>query len=127
MTVTVLMRDDAPVHATPNATMATLASPSRGGSAIAVWEVVMSVDAAGPAHIASADQVYVVRSGRGMFAIDGQTAVAEPGDTVVLLASTTRQVVCAGPEPLVALVVMAAGARITMPDGTDRGTLDWAR
>ena len=87
----------------------------------------MPVESAAPAHIASVDQVYVICSGQGAFTLDGQSTIAGPGDTIILPAGATRQVACTGAEPMVALVATEALGRITMPDGTDRGTLDWAR
>lgn len=117
---------DAPVVETPNARMITLASPSRDGSALAVWQVVMQPGQSGPQHAVDADQVYVVLSGRLRATADGQTSIAEAGDAVLLLAGSLRAVAAEGDAPVRALVSMPAGGRVLMPDGADRGVVAWA-
>ncbi|GEL16776.1 hypothetical protein [Pseudonocardia asaccharolytica] len=48
-----------------------------------------------------------------------------PGDTVVLAAGCVRRIVADPQTGVSALVTSAAGARATLPDGTDRGVPDW--
>lgn len=83
--------DDARVHPTPNATMRTLAAPSVGAAALSVWEVAMAADAAGPAHSADLEQVWVILEGRLRVELDGRVLDAAAGDALTLPAGSWRR------------------------------------
>lgn len=117
---------DALVIETPNARTATLASPSRDGSALAVWQVSMQPGQAGSQHAVDADQVHVVVAGRLAATVDGDTSIAEVGDAVLLPAGSLRVVATEGDAPVRALVSMPARGRVSLPDGSDRGVVPWA-
>lgn len=106
--------------------MAPLASPSRDGCALAVWQVTMRPGQAGPQHAVDADQVYVVVAGRLAATVDGHTSIAEAGDAVLLPAGSLRTVTADGDAEVRALVFMPARGRVAMPDGSDRGVVPWA-
>lgn len=125
MTVTRIA--DAPTIETPNATMRTLASPSRHHSALAVWRATMQPGAIGPEHRMDADQVYVVLAGSLRLTTDGITAVASVGDSVFVPGNSLRQVTNDGNGSLSFVVSMPAGAQVSTPSGSHQGELPWAR
>ena len=109
---------------TPNAVMTTLASPTLGGARQALWRVEMRRGAAGPAHAFDAEQLWTVIAGTARFEVGPEIHDVEAGDTVVIPAGVTRQVV-AGSAGLEALVTGSGAARAVLPDGTDRGVPAW--
>ena len=109
---------------TPNAVMTTLASPTQGGAAHALWRVDMAPGQAGPAHVFDAEQVWTVLDGGATLALSGVEHAVGPGDTVVIPAQAQRRVV-AGAGGLTAIVTAAPGARARLVDGTDRGVPAW--
>ncbi len=115
--------DDAPVHATPNATMRTLAAPSLGASALSVWEVTMAAGAAGPAHRVDAEQVWVVLEGQLRVELGGCVLEGEAGDALTLPAGAERRVLAATAAR--ALVSSPAAPAVATEDGGAR-PLPWA-
>lgn len=116
----------APIIQTPTGSMKTLASPTRLGSTLAVWQVTLQPGASNPEHTMDADQVYVVLTGSLTATIAGADETAGPGDSVFIPAGALRQIATAGAEPVVALVSMPAGAHVSTPSGSHHGELPWA-
>ncbi len=114
---------DMPVHATPNATMRTLAAPSLGASALSVWEVVMGEGAAGPPHRIDAEQVWVVLEGRLRVEIGKRVLEAATGDVLTLPAGAERRI--RATTATRALVSSPATPAVTTADGGTR-PLPWA-
>ncbi|HET6870269.1 MAG TPA: cupin domain-containing protein [Solirubrobacteraceae bacterium] len=111
-------------HATPNAVMSTLASPSLGSAELSLWRVVMTAGQRGPEHTFDVEQVWTVLDGAADVEINGETHGVAPGDTLVLPANVIRQI-AAGHGGFEALVAARAGARAALADGTDKGTPAW--
>lgn len=112
-------------HETPNATMTTLASPTVGETAqLSLWRVDMVAGARGPEHTFDVEQVWTAVRGGAQVTVGGTAATVAAGDTLVLPAGTLRQIV-ADDSGFEALVAAPAGARASMPDGTDRGVPPW--
>jgi quercetin dioxygenase-like cupin family protein len=109
---------------TPNAVMTTLASPTQGGAAHALWRVEMRPGQAGPAHGFDVEQVWTVVDGGATLALEGAEHALAPGDTAVIPAGLERRVT-AGDAGFAAIVTAAPGARATLADGTDRGVPPW--
>jgi quercetin dioxygenase-like cupin family protein len=109
---------------TPNAVMTTLASPTQGGAAHALWRVDMAPGQAGPAHGFDVEQVWTVIEGGATLMVDGAEHALAPGDTALIPAAVERRVI-AGGAGFAAIVVAAPGARATLADGTDRGVPPW--
>jgi quercetin dioxygenase-like cupin family protein len=122
--MTIVRARDARRHETPNATMATLASPTQGGAALALWRVEMAAGQRGPEHTFDVEQVWTVVSGGASVELDGERDRVTTGDTLVLAPGTIRRI-AAGDSGFEALVVAPAGARAILSDGTDRGTPAW--
>ena len=105
---------------TPNAVMTTCASPTQGGSGIAVWRVDMSPGATGPLHAFDVEQVWTVLDGGATVTLadgDGAEVGVAPGDTLVLLADVLRRITADPAIGFRALVAAPAGARATVPGG----------
>lgn len=123
--LTIVLAADGRRVETPNAVMTTLASPTVGGAAHAVWRVSMRPGQAGPHHRCDQEQVWTVLGGRATVQVAGGERNVGPGDTIVLPPEVVRRVVAGPAEGLEAIVVAGPGARVTEPDGTDRGTPAW--
>jgi len=121
--LTVTRSADARRVETPNATMTTLAVPSVGGSAHALWRVAMA--AGQPAHRSGVEQVVSVAAGRLRLTVDDDACELGPGDTAVIPAGVLRRV--EELEALDAVVSAPPSADAVLADGTDRGVLPWAR
>jgi quercetin dioxygenase-like cupin family protein len=103
---------------TPNAVMTTLASPTQGGAAHAVWRVDMAPGQSGPLHGIDTEQVWTVLAGAATVELDGGTLAVGPGDTLVIPADAPRRLTADPAAGLAAIVVAPAGMRAYPLDGT---------
>ncbi|HYN97669.1 MAG TPA: cupin domain-containing protein [Pilimelia sp.] len=87
----VIRRTDNRRTETAGAVMTTLASPTLGGAALAVWRVDMQPGHAGPLHAIDAEQVWTVIAGAAALDLDGETTIVAAGDTVVLPPDVPRR------------------------------------
>ena len=102
---------------TPNGVMTTLASPTQGGAAQAVWRVDMPAGTTGPYHACDGEQVWTFLTGAATVELDGDIVGVEAGDTVVMPADAGRRV-CGGPESgFSAIVVAPPGFEVYNPGG----------
>ena len=122
--MSVIRAAEARPHETPNAVMSTLASPTLGGSQLAVWRVAMDPGASGPAHSIDVEQVWTVLHGRAEVTVAGDVLAIAEGDTIVLPAGVLRRMATAE-AAFEALVAAAPGGRALLADGTDRGVPPW--
>jgi quercetin dioxygenase-like cupin family protein len=106
---------------TPNAVMTTLASPTQGQSAQAVWRVEMRPGQAGPLHGIDAEQVWTVLDGSASIEAGADTAKLGPGDTIVLPADIARRITADAQAGLVAIVAAPASMRAFVVSGTPAG------
>lgn len=102
---------------TPNATMTTCASPSQGGSSLAMWRVEMHPGAEGPEHVMDAEQVWTVLDGAAAISIEGRRHEVEVGDTVVLAPGLTRRIMA---DPVLGLTAIAVGVGGSIASGPGR-------
>ncbi|CAM3716991.1 cupin domain-containing protein [Kibdelosporangium persicum] len=110
---------------TPNAAMASLATPSLGSKEQSTWRVSMRPGAQGPVHAVDREQVWVLLDGAVEFVVDGSANLVRAGETAILPAGETRQVRVAD-GPVEALVCMPVGGSVTLPGSDDRRPLPWA-
>jgi quercetin dioxygenase-like cupin family protein len=103
---------------TPNAVMTTLASPSQGGAAQAVWRVDMTPGQSGPLHAWDAEQVWTILDGSAAVELDGELVTVGAGDTMILPANSPRRITAGPAASLAAIVVAPAGSRAYTPDST---------
>jgi quercetin dioxygenase-like cupin family protein len=101
--------------------MTTLASPTQGGTAQAIWHVDMRPGQEGPLHLSDTEQVWAILAGQPTFKIEGSLSTVGPGDTVIIAAGATRQVSAGTGAALSAIVVAPAGTRAQPLDGTTPG------
>jgi quercetin dioxygenase-like cupin family protein len=120
-----IRQTDARRTETPNAVMTTLASPTIGGAGHAVWRVDMRRGQAGPAHAFDVEQVWTVVRGGATVVLAGEALAVTAGDTVVMPAVTERRILADPQDGFAAIVSAPAGARATLPDGTDKGVPAW--
>jgi quercetin dioxygenase-like cupin family protein len=103
---------------TPNAVMTTLASPTQGESAQAVWRVEMRPGQPGPLHGIDAEQVWTVLAGGASIEVGADVARLHRGDTIVLPAGIARRITADTDGGLVAIVAAPAGMRAFFVKGT---------
>jgi quercetin dioxygenase-like cupin family protein len=113
----VIRHADSRCTTTPNGVMTTHASPTQGGSTLAVWRVKMAAGAAGPQHSFDTDQVWTALDGAATVELDGETLTVLPGDTVVMPVGAQRQVFADASAGFAAVVAAPAGARASVPGG----------
>ena len=106
---------------TPNAVMTTLASPTQGQSAQAVWRVEMQAGQAGPLHGIDAEQVWTVLEGGASVEAGTDVATLRAGDTIVLPADIARRITADAQAGLVAIVAAPASMRAFVVSGTSAG------
>lgn len=100
------------VHTTPAAEMRRYS-----GTSVAVWRTTTRPGTAGPLHVIDREQVVVVVEGTLSVTLDGVTAVARPGDAVVLPAGALRQLRNEGTEPVVTITSALPGSQARVGDG----------
>jgi quercetin dioxygenase-like cupin family protein len=117
--------DDRRRTETPNARMATLASPTLGATAgLSMWQVEMTAGARGPEHTFDSEQVWTVLEGALVLVASGQNTTLRAGDTVVLPAGAQRQL--AATTGVRALVCGHGDAIVRVPgEDAPRGTPPW--
>ncbi len=111
----VIRRADSRRTRTPNAVMTTFASPTQGGSGIALWRVDMAPGAAGPLHAFDTEQVWTVLDGGATVTLDGEDLTVAAGDSVVLPAGALRRITADPRTGVAAVAAAAAGARAAVP------------
>lgn len=115
--MTVIQHTETRRTETPGGVMTTLASPTQGGSSLALWRVEVPADKAGPVHFIDTEQIWTIVAGRANIDLDGTKLTAAEGDTVILPANVSRQV-STGDEGFTAIVTAPAGAKAGVP-GSD--------
>jgi quercetin dioxygenase-like cupin family protein len=119
--VNVIRSADSRRTETPNAVMTTLASPSQGQAANAVWRVEMRPGSAGPVHGIDAEQVWTVLDGGASVQLGAEAAALSPGDTIVMQAGIARRITADPQAGLVAIVAAPASMRAYALEGTPAG------
>ncbi|WP_232661941.1 cupin domain-containing protein [Pseudonocardia sp. TRM90224] len=109
---------------TPNGVMTTFASPTQGGTAIAMWRVDGVPASVGPDHTFDADQIWTIVDGALTVDLDGESHALAPGDTIVMPAGVRRQV-HAGAERGFAAIVAAPGDAKASAGGSEPVLPGW--
>ncbi|MEV0187259.1 cupin domain-containing protein [Kitasatospora purpeofusca] len=89
--MSVIRSTDARRTETPNAVMTTYASPTQGGTGLALWRVEMQAARSGPRHAMDTEQVWTFLTGTAAVDLDGEALTVAAGDTLVLPADLPRQ------------------------------------
>jgi mannose-6-phosphate isomerase-like protein (cupin superfamily) len=123
--VHVITATEAPTFELPGIRFTGLASPSRGSKEVCTWRISVEAGLRSPQpHTLDRDEVFMVTAGELRLAPDAPTLRA--GDAVVVPAGHPIQLFNDATAPAEAYVVIQAGFRATMADGTDVGTPPWA-
>ena len=101
----------------PSGLVTTLASPAQGGAGLAVWRMDITPGAAGPVHAYDTEQVWTVISGSATVQLDGGAVTVTPGDTLVIPAGATRQMIADPRAGVSAISITPAGTRAYTPGG----------
>ncbi|HMH90235.1 MAG TPA: cupin domain-containing protein [Streptosporangiaceae bacterium] len=101
----------------PSGLVTTLASPTQGGAGLAVWRMDITPGAAGPVHAYDTEQVWTVISGAATVELDGGAVTVAPGDTLVIPAGATRQMIADPQAGVSAISITPAGTRAYTPGG----------
>ncbi|MFC5667539.1 cupin domain-containing protein [Kitasatospora misakiensis] len=89
--MSVIRSTDARRTETPNAVMTTHASPTQGGTGLAMWRVEMQPARSGPRHAMDTEQVWTFLTGSAVVDLNGEELTLTAGDTLVLPADTPRR------------------------------------
>jgi quercetin dioxygenase-like cupin family protein len=101
----------------PSGLVTTLASPAQGGSGLAVWRMDITPGAAGPVHAYDTEQVWTVIGGRATVDLDGGPVAVAAGDTLVIPAGASRQMIADPQAGVSAISVTPAGTHAYSPSG----------
>jgi quercetin dioxygenase-like cupin family protein len=82
-----------------------------------VWRMDITPGAAGPVHAYDTEQVWTVISGRAIVELDGGAVAVAPGDTLVIPAGATRQMIADPKAGVSAISITPAGTRAYSPGG----------
>ena len=115
----------APTHDLGGTRFTSLATPSRGSTETAVWQV--EIDAGVPAtpHSLTREEVFVVLDGVASVRLDGITSTAAPGDAIVVPAGVDLELSNRGDGPLRLLCCLPVGGQARLDDGSSF-TPPWA-
>lgn len=122
--MTVVRHADARRTTTPNGTMTTLASPTQGGSALAMWQVEAPPAGIGPLHTFDTELIWTITSGAVTVELDGAEHALAAGDTVVLPAGSSRRM-RADPATGFTAIVAARGGAMASAAGAEPVLPGW--
>jgi quercetin dioxygenase-like cupin family protein len=101
----------------PSGLVTTLASPAQGGAGLVVWRMDVTPGSAGPVHAYDTEQVWTVIGGGATVELDGGAVTVAAGDTLVIPAGATRQLIADPQAGVSAISVTPAGTRAYTPAG----------
>jgi mannose-6-phosphate isomerase-like protein (cupin superfamily) len=119
-------RPDRPTHDTPAASFTSLATPSRGGAAVAIWEVHLHSGHPAAVHQVTRAEVFVALAGRAVAVLDGHRVLVGPTDVLVVPPDTPFSLAADAPEGFTAVCALPADGRALVPGGPPF-TPPWAR
>ncbi|SDT77421.1 Cupin domain-containing protein [Streptomyces sp. TLI_053] len=121
--MSVIRSTDARRTETPNAVMTTYASPTQGGTGLALWRVEMQAARSGPRHAMDTEQVWTFLTGTAVVDLDGEELALAAGDTLVLPADLPRQL--RSDDGFTAVVASPAPSTAANLDTGDRVAPPW--
>ena len=95
----------------PSGLVTTLASAAQGGSGVAVWRMDIPPGAAGPVPAYAPEPVWTGIGGRATVELEGGAVTVAPGDTLVIRAGATRQMIADPGAGVSAISITPAGTR----------------
>jgi mannose-6-phosphate isomerase-like protein (cupin superfamily) len=122
----VLTAPAAPTHELGGARFTSLATPSRGATDTAVWQVEIRPGTPATPHSLTREEVFVVLEGTASVLIGGAAGEAGPGDAIVVPAGAEFELANAGTGPLRLLCCFPVGGQARLADGSTF-TPPWAQ
>ena len=117
----------APAHELPGTRFTSLATPSRGSSETAIWEILVAAGTAEtPVHRVTREELFVVLSGCAAVVLDGVAEVATDGDTIIVPPDTDFSLANAGDNDLRMVCCLPVGGQVSV-DGEGTFTPPWAQ
>jgi mannose-6-phosphate isomerase-like protein (cupin superfamily) len=114
-----------PTHDLGGARFTSLATPSRGSSDTAVWQVEIEPGTPATPHSLTREEVFVVLAGVAAVRIGDDDGLARDGDAIVVPAGVTFELANGGSQPLRLLCCMPVGGEARLADG-EAFTPPWA-
>jgi quercetin dioxygenase-like cupin family protein len=107
-----------PTHELGGARFTSLATPTRGSTDIAVWQVEIAPGTPATPHSLTRQEVFVVLRGTASVSLDGELTVATEGDAIVVPAGVEFELSNAGVDALRLLCCFPVGGQARLADGT---------
>lgn len=123
--MSVLTFADAPSHDLGGSRFTSLATPLRGTSETAVWQVEIDPGTPATPHSLTREEVFVVLEGRAAVRIGADRWEAGPGDAVVVDPGVELELSNGSDEPLRLLCCLPVGGQAVL--GDDTFTPPWAQ
>lgn len=114
-----------PTHDLGGARFTSLATPSRGSSETAVWQVEIEPGTPATPHSLSREEVFVVLDGKASVRIGGKAGVAAKGDAIVVPSDTEFELANDGDDVLRLMCCFPVGGQARVGDMTF--TPPWAQ
>jgi mannose-6-phosphate isomerase-like protein (cupin superfamily) len=117
---------EAAIFDVPDTHVIAYAAPSRGSTELCLWRIDIAPGSTSPLHHMDCEEIFLCLEGRAVVASAGQERPVEPGDCLVLPASTDFSFRVLGDEPFRALACIRAGGKATMAASGDTFVPPWA-
>jgi len=114
----VLTAPAAPTHDLGGTRFTSLATPSRGCTDTAVWQVEILPGTPATPHSLTREEVFVVLQGRASVRIADEAGEAGAGDAIVVPAGVDFELANAGDGPLRLLCCLPVGGQAKLADGS---------
>jgi quercetin dioxygenase-like cupin family protein len=124
-TMAVLTFTDAPSHDLGGSRFTSLATPRRGTTDTAVWQVEIDPGTPATPHSLTREEIFVVLDGEATVRIGADTGVAGPGDAIVVAPHTEFELSNGSDRPLRLLCCLPVGGQAML--GGDAFTPPWAQ
>lgn len=108
----------ATVYEMHNARFTSFATPATGSAELAAWMVEIQARSEGEAHTVTREEILHILEGELHVSLDGERAVARPGDTVIVPAGARFGADNPGERPVQAWVTTSLGLKAKLDDGT---------
>ena len=114
----IVREHDAVQHRLHGSTFHSFAAPASGSSELCAWRLEVAGGTEGVAHRVGREEILLLLTGELVVTLDGVTATAAPGETVLVPAGAELKVDNVGPATATAWVTTSVGFEATLPDGS---------
>src|SRR3954464_9584389 len=116
--MTVLPAPSSATHDLGGTRFTSLATPSRGSTETAVWQVEIDADTPATPHSLTREEVFVVLDGIASVRLGAEVSSARPGDAIVVPAGVAFELSNTGDGPLRLLCCLPVGGPARLDDGS---------